>query len=216
MQTHIQIIFPYKGEFPRPTQPSNPKSSSTLTAVTSCINPAAAPYTFALSAAAGAGGTEPGQSSITQTHSAGTVTNAAQAVTSSRSTCFSITSTSTPRSMSWQTSLTSQNPTARSLLKIQDTPPQRPLKRILTPFQRKISPITLLCATAGFVTLTLFPIWLGVVSVWRLQSAAGWATIQGLIHPGGITLVRALSSRRTNFIMPHGVLIPISIQPIGH
>ena len=158
MQTHIQIIFPYKGEFPRPTQPSNPKSSSTLTAVTSCINPAAAPYTFALSAAAGAGGTEPGQSSITQTHSAGTVTNAAQAVPSSRSTSFSITSTSTPRSTSWQISLVSQSRAVWSLLKIQDTPPQRPLKRILAPLQRKTSPITLLCVTAGFATMTPFPI----------------------------------------------------------
>ena len=147
MQTHIQIIFPYKGEFPRPTQPSNPKSSSTLTAVTSCINPAAAPYTFALSAAAGAGGTEPGQSSITQTHSAGTVTNAAQAVTSSP-----------PRSTSWQISLVSQSRAVWSLLKIQDTPPQRPLKRILAPLQRKTSPITLLCVTAGFATMTPFPI----------------------------------------------------------
>lgn len=172
MQTHIQIIFPYKGEFPRPIQPSKHRSSSTLTAVTSCKSPAAAPYISAPSAAVGAGGIKPAQSSTTKTRSAGIAISAALAVTSSRSTSFSITSTSIPRSMSWQTSLTSQNPTARGLLKIGDTPPQRPLQRILAPLQRKTSQITLLCATAGFATLTPFPIWLGVVSVWRLQSAA--------------------------------------------
>ena len=165
MQTHIQIIFPYKGEFPRPIQPSKHRSSSTLTAVTSCKSPAAAPYISAPSAAVGAGGIKPAQSSTTKTRSAGIAISAALAVTSSHSTSFSITSTSIPRSMSWQTSLTSQNPTAQGLLKIGDTPPQRPL-------QRKTSQITLLCATAGFATLTPFPIWLGVVSVWRLQSAA--------------------------------------------